>query len=78
MDATQKEKDTQCEDIMLYLETHPEGITLFEAFLVLGVSKLSTRVGEIVRSGKMSISKTPEIRKVGRRTKRYMRYRKAA
>jgi len=78
MDATQKEKDTQCEDIILYLETHPEGITLFEAFVVLGVSKLSTRVGEIIRSGRMRISKTPEIRKVGRRTKRYMRYRKAA
>lgn len=71
--------DTQCADIMRYLENHPEGITLFEAFLILRCSKLSTRIGEIIRSGMMQIEKTPEIiHYPDGRTKRFMRYRKAA
>lgn len=78
IDFTPEDADTQCEDIMIYLEQHPEGITTYEAFLKLGCTKLSTRIGEIVRSGKMKIEKTPEIRKFGRKTKRFMRYRKAA
>lgn len=78
MDFTPADADTQCGDIMQYLEDHPEGITLYEAFLYLGCSKLSTRVGEIISSGKMKIEKIPEVRKVGRKTKRFMRYRKAA
>ena len=76
---TREDKDTQKNDIIRYLEEHPEGITLFEAFLVLGVSKLSTRVGEIIREGWMTIDKTPEIKKYPNgKTKRFMRYRKAA
>ena len=78
IDFTPEDADTQCKEIMLYLEQHPEGITLYEAFLKLGCSKLSTRVGEIIRSGKMKIEKIPEIRKLGGKTKRFMRYRKAA
>jgi hypothetical protein len=78
IDFTPEDADTQCKEIMLYLEQHPEGLTLFDAFLKLGCSKLSTRIGEIIRSGKMKIEKTPEIRKVGGKTKRFMRYRKAA
>ena len=78
MDFTPLDADTQCGDIIRYLETHPEGITLFEAFMVLGCSKLSTRVGEIISSGRMKIEKIPEVRKVGGKTKRFMRYRKAA
>ena len=77
-DFTPADADTQCADIMRYLEDHPEGITLYEAFIELGCSKLSTRVGEIISSGKMKIEKIPEVRKVGRKTKRFMRYRKAA
>ena len=65
IDFTPEDADTQCKEIMLYLEQHPEGITLYEAFLTLGCSKLSTRVGEIIRSGKMKIEKIPEIRKQG-------------
>ena len=78
IDLTPENADTQCEDIMLYLTQHPEGITLYEAFLKLGCSKLSTRVGEIIRSGKMKIEKIPEVRKVGKKTQRFMRYRRAA
>lgn len=71
--------ETQRSDILRYLEEHPEGITLFDAFLELGVSKLSTRVGEIIRGGWMQIEKIPEIRKYPNgKTKRFMRYRKAA
>ena len=78
IDFTPEDADTQCDGIMHYLDHHPEGITIFEAFLALGCTKLSTRVGEIIRSGKMEIEKTPEIRKVGGKTKRFMRYRKVA
>ena len=76
---TRENKDTQKNDIIRYLEEHPEGITLFEAFLSLGVSKLSTRIGEIIREGWMIIDKTPEVKKYPNgKTKRFMRYRKAA
>lgn len=78
IDMTPENTETQCEEIMLYLVKHPEGITLFEAFLILGCSKLSTRVGEIIRSGKMKIEKIPETRKCGKKTKRFMRYRRVA
>jgi hypothetical protein len=71
--------ETQRADILRYLEEHPEGITLFDAFIELGGSKLSTRVGEIIRGGWMQIEKIPEIRKYPNgKTKRFMRYRKAA
>lgn len=70
--------ESQCRDIINYIETHPEGITLFEAFLELNCSKLSTRVGEIIRSGYPGIIKIPEVRKYPNgKTKRFMRYRKA-
>ena len=74
------DRDTQCADIIRYIETHPEGITLFEAFLELGISKLSTRVGEILRDGcPFPIEKIPEIRRYPNgKTKRFMRYRRAA
>ena len=72
-------KDTQCADIIRWIETHPEGITLYEAFLYLDCSKLSTRVSEIIRSGYPGIEKVPEVRKFPNgKTKRFMRYRKAA
>ena len=72
-------KDTQCRDIIRWLETHPEGITPYEAFLYLDCTKLATRVGEIIRSGYPGIEKVPEVRKYPNgKTKRFMRYRKAA
>lgn len=72
-------RDSQCVDIMRYLEAHPEGLTIFEAFLILRCSKLSTRIGEIVRGGYMEIVKTPELKKYPDGSfRRIMRYRKAA
>lgn len=34
-----------------YLDRHPEGITPFEAFVSLHITKLSTRIGEMERNG---------------------------
>jgi hypothetical protein len=78
MKMTEKDKITQEKDIWNWLETHPEGLTVLEACIHLGCTKLSTRAGEMIRKG-YPISKTPEKR-VNERgmTKRYMRYRKAA
>lgn len=76
---TTEEKNTQIDDIEAYLEDHPEGITMYEAFLELEITKLSTRVSEMLRRG-YRIDKTPEVKrnKQGKIVKRYMRYRKAA
>lgn len=74
-----EEKDTQIEQIWAYMETHPEGITMYEAFLELEITKLSTRVSEMIRR-KYRIEKMPEVKRnaKGKVIKRYMRYRKAA
>ena len=45
------DKYTQHKKIAEYLEKHPEGITPFEAFVHLHITKLSTRIGEMVRDG---------------------------
>lgn len=75
---TEKDKITQEWDIWHYLDTHPEGLTVFEACLYIGCTKLSTRANEMIRKG-YPISKTPEKRvNENGRTRRYMRYRKAA
>lgn len=75
---TMEEKNTQIEAIDAYMEDHPEGITMYEAFLELEITKLSTRVSEMLRRG-YKIEKTPEVKKdaKGRVIKRYMRYRRA-
>lgn len=75
---TIEEKNTQIEAIDAYMEDHPEGITMYEAFLELEITKLSTRVSEMLRRG-YKIEKTPEVKrnKQGKIVKRYMRYRKA-
>lgn len=79
MMITNEEKTTQIRDIDLYLSTHPEGLTIYEAFLELGISKLSTRISEMISDG-YQIEKTPEFKRnaKGKVIKRYMRYRKAA
>ena len=71
-------KTNQRDDIKNYLDKHPEGITPYEAFLCLRITKLSTRVGEIIREGKYPIKKMMEykIDETGR-LKHYMRYWKA-
>lgn len=76
---TTEEKNTQIDDIEAYLDEHPEGITMYEAFLELEITKLSTRVSEMLRRG-YRIDKTPEVKrnKQGKIVKRYMRYRMVA
>lgn len=71
-------KATQRECIKRYLDNHPEGITPFEAFLNLRITKLSTRVGEIIREGQYPIKKLMEYRiKDDGSVEHYMRYWKA-
>lgn len=41
----------QCEKIRAYLDTHPEGITPMEAFTELRITKLATRISEMIRDG---------------------------
>lgn len=70
---------TQCGKIMRWLEDHPEGITPFEAFTELRITKLATRISELIRDGYTCIEKVPESRKnADGEIVRYMRYRKAA
>lgn len=71
-------RKSQYDRILYYLEMHPEGITPYEAFLELGVTKLATRISEMIRKG-YAFEKIPESRvNVFGETKRFMRYRKAA
>lgn len=73
------DKYTQHQDIDRYLTVHPSGLTTIEAFDKLKITKLSTRVSEMLRLG-YKITKTPEVQvdRHGKVIKRYMRYRKAA
>ena len=71
-------KLTQQKKIMDYLDKHPEGITPYEAFVHLRITKLSTRIGEIIREGSYPIRKCMEYRiKDDGTTEHYMRYWKA-
>lgn len=71
-------KETQKRKIKEYLEKHPEGITPYEAFVHLRITKLSTRVGEIIRDGDFPIKKVMEYRLTDNgRVEHYMRYWKA-
>lgn len=57
-----------------YLCKHPEGITPYEAFVHLKITKLSTRVGELIRSG-YKIKKVMEYKITDDGvTEHYMRY----
>ena len=70
-------KDSQHKKIWKYLEIHPEGIPPYEAFVVLRITKLSTRVGEMIVLGD-PILKIPEVNvnAEGEKT-HYMRYKAA-
>ena len=66
---------TQHGRILSYMINHPEGITPFEAFTELRITKLSTRVGELIQMGYDMIEKIPEIKVNADGEKvRYMRY----
>ena len=60
-----------------YLDNHPEGITPYEAFLYLHITKLSTRIGEMVKDG-YKVRKAMEYKILDDGTiVNYMRYWKA-
>lgn len=68
-------KANQHEKIKRYLDNHPEGITPYEAFVHLRITKLSTRIGEIIREGSYPISKLMEYKmKDDGTVEHYMRY----
>ena len=71
-------KYNQHKRIWDYLTVHPEGLTTLEATYKLRITKLSTRISEMIPLG-YKISKTPEtnINEYGERS-RYIRYRRAA
>ena len=70
-------KENQHKKIWNYLEDHPEGITPMDAFMNLHITKLSTRVGEMIVLG-YPIAKEPEayVNANGDHS-HYMRYKKA-
>ncbi len=71
-------KENQKARIMRYLDIHPEGITPYEAFVHLRITKLSTRVGEIIRDGNYPIKKIMEYKlNEDGSLEHYMRYWKA-
>ena len=51
-------KQTQYESIYFYIKVHGS-ITPMKAFRDLGITKLATRISEMTRSGKYSVTKTP-------------------
>ena len=67
---------TQSAKVIQYLIDHPEGITPYEAFTELRITKLATRVSELIRAGYTDIEKIPETKiNADGETVRYMRYR---
>lgn len=68
---------TQHEKILKYIDTHGS-ITPMDAFNDLYITKLATRISELIRMG-YKIEKVPESR-INRsgELRRYMRYRRAA
>lgn len=70
-------KENQKAKIKRYLDVHPEGITPYEAFVYLRITKLSTRVGEIIRDGNYPIKKMMEYKMTDNGLEHYMRYWKA-
>ena len=71
-------RDTQIKKIWKYLANHAEGLTTIEACYKLRITKLPTRIGEMIKMG-YPISKTPEIHvNEDGATERIMRYKAVA
>lgn len=51
-------KQTQYDQIYFYIKSHGS-ITPMKAFRDLGITKLATRISEMTRSGKYSVTKIP-------------------
>jgi len=60
---------SQQDQVIFYLKNHPEGLTTFEAFLALNITKLNTRISEL-RSQGFIFNETWE-KKNGKRFIRY-------
>lgn len=74
----QNPRESQHARIWRLLEASPNGITPMDAWNLLFITKLATRIGEMIRDG-YPIEKVPEVlRHEDGTTVRYMRYRKAA
>lgn len=75
---TSQNKQTQIIRIWDYLNAHPEGLTTLEATYKLHITKLNTRISEMIPMG-YKISKTWETRinEYGTR-ERYIRYKAVA
>ena len=65
----------QHEKILHYMERHPEGITPMDAFRELHITKLATRVSELIRRGYRIEKKTVCEKHPDGTMVRYMRYR---
>jgi len=67
-------RETQAEMIYSYVQMNGQ-INPEAAFLHLGITKLATRISEMIRSGKYTVKKTPRsyTDKDGRKV-RYMEY----
>ena len=68
---------SQREKIIHYLVHHPEGISPMEAFSVLRITKLATRVSELKDMGYQFRDTYESHKNAEGDTVRYMRYRKA-
>lgn len=64
----------QHEAIVQYLKAHPEGITPMDAFHTLHITKLATRVSELIRAGFPIVKKPEAVRHEDGTTVRYTRY----
>ena len=75
---TNQSKYTQIIRIWEYLKTHPEGLTTLECAYILQITKLNTRISEMIALG-YKISKTWEESKTAWGTKkRFIRYKAVA
>jgi len=72
------DKSTQIKRIWEYLKEHPEGLTTLECVYKLHITKLNTRISEMIPMG-YKISKTWETKTNAYGTKeRYIRYKAVA
>lgn len=55
---TKSKKQTQYDQIYFYIKSYGS-ITPMKAFRDLGITKLATRISEMTRSGKYSVTKIP-------------------
>ena len=52
---------TQCERLLDYLESHPNGITQYEAIPSLGILRLASRVSDLRKDGVKILSERVSV-----------------